>query len=157
MWRWDSVTGLQNGQMCNTVGMLLQGRYKDRWMTTGWNAITHMWHDQKLTATECYNSNVCQKQCTGYHGYSIKANRMHKYNSIQKCHKLQHTASSTHSVVKCNLNTSVLTRTRDSQIFSHQLPRHLFVAKLHCWKNMVQIKTCENLVHLYDNAQDSNI
>jgi hypothetical protein len=60
MWRWNTVTGLQNGQMCNTVGMLLQGCNKDRWMMRGWNAITHMRFDQKFTATECYNSkNVC--------------------------------------------------------------------------------------------------
>jgi hypothetical protein len=52
MWRWDIVTGLQDGEMCNRVGMLLQGRNKDRWMMRGWNSIIYMQNGQKLTATE---------------------------------------------------------------------------------------------------------
>jgi hypothetical protein len=53
MWRQDNVTGLQDGQMCNRVGMLVQECNKDRWMMRGWNSITHMQNGQKLTVTEC--------------------------------------------------------------------------------------------------------
>jgi hypothetical protein len=59
----------------------------------------------------------------------MKENKTHKHTSIQKVTN-RNTTFSTQSVVKCNLDKSVVTRTKDSHIFLYQLAWHLFVEKL---------------------------